>query len=802
MPALTSFTRLLQVLPAGSPACTHIYRLCSSGGASQQPATPPVSSSAGNATATVTAAAASSASSRTSPASLELGLNFATMDFDAVAKATHAAIARERGVGAAAPLTSQQDQELEAKLERQSEQSLSQLSSPPPSSLSPVPQTSLNTSFGGGAAAAAAAAYCNTTQPASGSGSAGTARASGNSRQLRKESANGSARNGSNNNNNVRYSLHDLLKDSLVERDWSKAFHLFTNAVNQSCRQVLIPAGRGGSGISSSSVAATTGAVQTSSTANGQADAARQAECFAALRKMLAALPPTSAQSRPGSPTHRVNVKNLRGITRWNGQHYYLLWKCLLEAGRVEEVQQVWSVMQQIGFAEYHMEEKTVNALMALLRRTSRVAEQATTRMVSSAFDNTDNYDERVEREREVRRQLVKDLEQVAAARQLHLVGSNRRTAENIRIAEALQRVEEGEDGEAEVDAVGTLCTAPADAEESDIAVGDFDGLLRRSRSMASTQRVLQMMAKLHLERGSSTFASLIASLHNPQYVLEGHTAEELASHQAIGSPTSSHPVEDASSVAAAVGTGAASIDTKAQYEAYKQERVETALRWFFECPKARRNADVYNELLYLLRAKSHWKDFDQALVQFRGNAVVSETEWPEVTPVRDSGTVASPVPEPAVADTDASAGVEDAVYPGPRPPMPAVSAVILAPLWTTLPNGKTYELLIQRARYVHQWDVMWALYEEMVSGRVRGTTRLYEVLLTEAHRHPPQVLHGVEVMTGSGSGAGRTRESSEVLLRLYDELRRNGGDVHSLQSTLNVVNAWSASRPKTNRWE
>ncbi|KPI90851.1 putative kinetoplast polyadenylation/uridylation factor 2 [Leptomonas seymouri] len=748
MPALTAYTRLLPILPGGPPACTHIYRLCTSAATPQQPA--PAQPAALNASVT---GAPSPASARTSPASLDLGLNFATMDFDAVAKATQAAIARERGIGAAA-LSAQRDQDFESKLERQSEQSGRQLSTPPITS-SPAPQASSNASFG-------APHHGNRAQSAAVTITSG--------RGFARESARRTTHPHSDNVTKAHYSLQDLLKDCLVEGNWAKSYQLFLNAVNQACRQVLVA--NNSSGILANPA-------QWSSSSIEQAGSAREAECFAALKKMLASLPPTNAPGVPAAPSRRPSVKNLRGITRWNGQHYYMLWKCLLEACRLEEVQHVWSVMQQIGFAEYHMEEKTVNMLMALLRRTSRTSEQTTTQILSSAFTRTENFDGRIEREKEIRRQLVKDLEQVATARELRLVGSNRRTAENIRIAEALRHV--GEGGKTGSDAEGVVADASADPDESIIAVGDFDGLLRRSRSMECTQRVLHMMAKLNLEMESSTFASLIASLHNPQYVLEGHTAEELASHVPATSPAApSDATEPASTTGASLTRDAApgeadavSSCTKTQYEAYKQERVETALRWFLQCPKLRRNADVYNELLYLLRAKSHWRDFDKALVEFRGNAVLSEEEWPETAPARSV---------PAVPPLSGSA-----------------VPVILSARWTTPPNGKTYELLIQRARYVHQWEVMWALYEEMASSRVRGTTRLYEVLLTEAHRHPPRELHGVVVGEGGG---GSSRESSELLLRLYEELRRNGGDVHSFKSTLNVVNAWSKSRAKMNRWE
>lgn len=742
---ILSFTRLLQVLPAGSPAYTHIYRLCST--SAQPPFPAPASASGGG-------------SARSSPpTTLDLGLNFATMDFEAVAKATHAAITRERGLGSPA-LNAQRDHNLEAKLDRQSEQAAARRT---PAALPPTPYPS---------APASSHATNSGFQSSSHRGrSAVSGGGRGFARRDAETGAAGHQQQGVDATSTPRSSLHVLLRECAEEKNWVKAYQLFNTALRQSFRQVLIPSSDGAAAAIHHS-ALDSGA--SSTTASDNIDPQREAQCFAALRKMLSTMPPATSRDRSApTPTRRLKVGGMRGVMRWNGQHYYMLWKALLEAGRVEEVQRVWYVMQQIGFVDSLIEERTVNTLMALLRRTASMAEQSEAQVVATAFSQTESFEERMEKEKEMRRTLMTELEQVATSHNFHLAMSNKRTAQTIRISEALRRVESAEDGEAARAESGQAPQSHAGTEDASIDVGDFNGLLRRSRSQHSTQQVLEMMAKLNLNMGSSTFASLIASLHNPQYVLEGHTAEELSTHNAaVATPARGAAAavgdadEGSASGVAAASSSAALIDTKTQYEAYKQERVETALRWFFECPKPLRTAEVYNELLYLLRAKTHWQDFDKVLVEMRGNAVVTEVEWPEAT-----------------AAPSASASADNA-------------PVILPPAWTTPPNGKTYELLMQRARYVHQWDVMWALYEEMSASRVRGTTRLYEVLLNEASRNPPRTLRGVELQRGDA------RASSEALMRLYDELRRSGGDVRSFSSTMNVVNAWTKSRAKMNRWD
>ncbi|GET91448.1 hypothetical protein, conserved [Leishmania tarentolae] len=757
MPLVKLFRRRLHGLPVGSAASVYIYRWCST------PSQPPISEQSPQAQTKPSPIARSGPAVSTTPASLDLGLNFAAIDFEAVARATHAAMARERSAG---NLSLQREQEVEAKLVRQGEES----TAPQHSTVASAP-----------ALASSSERLCdelalpsNFAPPSQNSPSNSSPAKHQQGQQEVQLPSRSFRRNGT----GVRYSLQDMLKDCVADGQWARALQLFTRAVDQACRQVLIPGGTTNavapaSGIPAA-IALATSSVGTNST--------RELECFLAIRKMLAALPPRQPRDRVTYLARATNVKNMHGIMRWTGQHYYLLWKCLLETGHVEELERVWFVMQKIGFVEYQLEERTVNAIMALLRRTSRSTEL----MVAAVVPPDRPVSETTVQQKGILRNLMKALEQAAVARKFKLADVNRRTAEGVRIAEALKRAEHGYDGGNTSADTGAAHHNDAEAasatglQEAAVVVGDFNGLLRRARTSEATERILRMMEKLNIEKESVTYASLIAALHNPQYVLPGHTAEELAMHLPGG--TSSEHEEGMKEGPDTVNDGQASVPTshladlsrtKSSYEAYKQERIEAAMAWFTACPAAHRTAEVFNELLYLLRAKSHRSQFDMMLVQLRGNAVVTENEWPET--LIDAGTSAPPV-------VCAASGVS------------STSAAILAPRWSTWPNGKTYELLIQRARYMHQWEVMWALYEEMVATDVRGTARVYEILLAEASSHPPQAV------LASGR-SGDTDASSCFLLRLYEELRLNGGDIHSLKGTLNVVNAWTKTRSRSNQW-
>lgn len=476
----------------------------------------------------------------------------------------------------------------------------------------------------------------------------------------------------------------------------------------------------------------------------------------------MAALPPFSTGDLSATVSRNISMKQLRGIMRWNGSHYYLVLKILIEAGRIEEMNRVWSVMREIGYFEYQLEEKTANNLIALLRSTAKndvaIADSLTAAVVGQSNTTADKAEER----KLLWRRSVLEVQQFAKLRKLQLDTASQRVVETARIAAALHANTNLEMLSSSSEAAVKGSTVGAEDDGSTAEVGDFDGLLRQCTSQEATERVLAMMSQLQVCIDSTSYASIIHSLHNPMYVLKGHTREALVAQQqgavndgAAGlSPSEADPLHS-------------DTTTKLPYELYKQQRIDAARHWFHECPQEKRTAAVYNELLYLLRSRAHWKDFDAVLVEFRGNAVRSMTEWPLQA-------------DSALADVSVKSLTAKDDF--------ALSPLISAQ-WRTPPNGKTYELLIHRARYIHDWSVMWALYGEMRSMRIRGTPRVYEVLIAATQQHPPDFL------------LAQKKDPSTFLLELYNEMRGSGGEVRSLRNTLNVVNAWSSTR-KTRRWD
>ncbi|KAH9578880.1 hypothetical protein LSM04_006655 [Trypanosoma melophagium] len=257
------------------------------------------------------------------------------------------------------------------------------------------------------------------------------------------------------------------------------------------------------------------------------------------------------------------------------------------------------------------------------------------------------------------------------------------------------------------------------------LKVGDFSGLLRRCVSEESTLRVLQMMDKLNISRDSQTYSALIAALRNPHYRLTGDT-------------TSSE--SDAT-------------NTKEEFDAHRKRRIERASEWFVACPESERTADVYNEMLHITRGgKEEDEKFDSLLMEFRGAPLLSSAPAP-------------------TSSTDTSTTMNEH------------QIILVPPQWCTPPNGYTYEVIVMHYIHLQEWDVVWALYDEMSGRRIRGTQRLFQALLNLAHRAPPQ-----------------NRDPHTVVMGIYDDMKRCGIDVTSIKSTVSVVNAWCATRRKR-RW-
>ncbi|CBH18493.1 hypothetical protein, conserved [Trypanosoma brucei gambiense DAL972] len=258
------------------------------------------------------------------------------------------------------------------------------------------------------------------------------------------------------------------------------------------------------------------------------------------------------------------------------------------------------------------------------------------------------------------------------------------------------------------------------------LRVGDFSGLLRRCNSEESTARVLQMMEKLNVPRDGQIYSALIAALRQPHYQLCG--SEENLSQ---------------------------SDGTKEAYDAHRKRRLKRARQWYDECPEESRTIDVCNEMLLITRGGSA-EDVDYAnlLTDIRG------------TPLTILGS------DDTGSDTIAFSKNEGRS----RPQIPV-------PRWKIPPNGRTYEVMVLHCRHHEEWPVVWALYDEMMERNVKGTQRLYQMLLEIVQRHPP---------------CGRDRNT--VVLELYEDMKRFGLDVTDIKSTASVVNSWCATRRKR-RW-
>nr|CCD12610.1 unnamed protein product [Trypanosoma congolense IL3000] len=258
------------------------------------------------------------------------------------------------------------------------------------------------------------------------------------------------------------------------------------------------------------------------------------------------------------------------------------------------------------------------------------------------------------------------------------------------------------------------------------LKVGDFAGLLRRCNSEQSTSRVLEMMEKCSVPRDGQIYSALIASLRQPHYQLstESNEAPEVEG-------------------------------TKDTYDAYRRRRLQRARQWFEECPESQRIADVFNEMLLITRGgEAEDAEYDNLLLQFRG------------APLRVS--------------SDRGGDAEDSSNSKSSGPS---ACVVTPPQWRVPPNGKTYEVMIQHCRYRGEWPVLWTLYDEMMDRNVKGTRRLYQILMEVVHRHPPE-----------------GRDKNTVVLQLYEDMRRFGLELTDIRSTASVVNSWSATRRRF-RW-
>ncbi|EPY32020.1 hypothetical protein STCU_03017 [Strigomonas culicis] len=397
------------------------------------------------------------------------------------------------------------------------------------------------------------------------------------------------------------------------------------------------------------------------------------------------------------------------------------------------------------------------NNLIALARRSGEDVQMQRLRNPLAEAQAAKKNEDVVDEEKRFRRRVIVELEAAAKKREIALTGRNTKTVQTVRIAQALSN--------ADKDVAGALSVEDVGGEA--LRVGDFNGLLRGARSHQATMRILGMMDKLRVETDTAVYAAILASLHHPNYLVEGADPAEVAANQRAR--YGDDQVADERSTDA---LGSA----KSDYEAYKEKRIAAAKTWFDKCSPSERSADLYNHYLYMLRSPSHAETFNATLEAFRGNTVRTPAETAAVQKFLEQQKEAAQGMKPP----SMSPGTADAEESGFVP-------IIQPPRWTCQPNSKTYELLILRFRYSHDWPAMWALLEEMQAQQVRGTQRLYNILIAEAKQHPPSVFKGRKV-----------QDSARVIMDLYRQMKADRLDVNSLDNTVNLVNAWTSVR--TNR--
>ncbi|ESL08540.1 hypothetical protein TRSC58_03755 [Trypanosoma rangeli SC58] len=592
---------------------------------------------------------------------LDLALNLHEMDFDAMVKATRAALAKERMRKETLVGDALHTSEAISSLEKDVSPCAA-LSSPAPSAAATNPSVAATVDCGGGGSS-----KLMESQMVCGIVNARGAHTTNSFAVVREQrKAEG-----------ARYGLMDVLRDCLLSGNWVKAMHMFETAVETSCKAVQ------------ASVPVAAGATS------------EERDIFETLRRINATTPPGFAAN---------SSSRYPGVLRWRGGHFYLLLKLLLSKHRLTEAERVWDVMKRIGFLEFHMNAYTLNQCMTLARKATSPD------IVSPLKEDHANTEDRL---KAFRTTFVLELEEWAKRKGLSLDERNKQITRAAHLAEFVKHGKEGGEDKGEVDVLNG----------EGLKVGDFSGLLRRCHSEASTERVLQMMDKLQVPRDGQVFAALIAALRQPHYRLTAQDETDAVS------------------------------STKEEYDAHRRQRFVRAFQWFEACPENERTADVYNEMLQLARGdETADKKFQELLLEFRG------------APLSLANTAAS-TPAP-IEDTTKKDNMDN-----------ENEVRLLPPRWRVIPNGRTYEVLVSHCKYRQEWRILWALYDEAMERCVKGTQRLYQVLLEVAKDHPPQ-----------------GRDSNAVVMELYEDMKGCGMDVTGIKSTVNVVNAWCATRRKR-RW-
>lgn len=448
---------------------------------------------------------------------------------------------------------------------------------------------------------------------------------------------------------------------------------------------------------------------------------------FAVLHNITASTPPAGSQFVPKS--------HLVGIMRWKGFHFQVLIQLLVKCHRWKEMGRVWDVIKLLGVLEYQLDGKVANSIISAIRRST--SSERSDRGEGVAEEDVQPSFELEATAKATARRIILDIEEVVKKRgDIKLNRSNQASVQDARVAQAIRCAQErsygvmGFEGPEDAD-------ERSDEAQTAVEAGDFHGLLRRATSHKATMQVLHVMETLKLHLDGRVYANIIASLQNPLYLVSGAAESELQSNTAIsGAQKVSRPTAEEVSCA------------KERYERYRLKRVAAAREWLERCPQSEWVAMLFNEYLYLVRGKDQAEEYARVLTLFRGNAMFSST----------------PTLQSSVGDGD-----------GP----------VLPPQWKIRPDSKTYEGLIFRARYFHQWGAMWELLDEMRGEDIKGTKRTYHMLIAEAKAHPPPALQG------DNEGIAR------LTMALYAEMRSINGDVKSLDHHANIINAWSVTRQK-----
>jgi hypothetical protein len=331
--------------------------------------------------------------------------------------------------------------------------------------------------------------------------------------------------------------LVDVLKDCVATGNWAKAVHLFQEAVEKSVSGV-----RHG------------------------ASSVRSAEDMRELEeKDIAKILTTQSSS---------NV----GIGRWNGNHFYSLFRALLGAEAVEPLQKVWRLVRVAGIPEMRFDTFTVNGMIHLMRQENlRVARMSTAprKLTAEALRDMKNF----------RARFAADLAELAAAKQLNL------NEASLKIVKELQKRQSGDSD-----------VAAMDTNTRSIRIDDLNVLLENASSLEMVSRALRLIEKSGVTPDGNTFAAVVRQLRRLSPKGVGAKDKEPTSQPSAPLTLNGSHADNSPSVT----------------EDYVADRVHIQKRCseiFSECcSKGIVNTNLCNELLLVFRPKPCSAQFDRVL--------------------------------------------------------------------------------------------------------------------------------------------------------------------------------------------